>query len=250
MWYSLRMSANGKYRAVLFDMDETLIQHQRTGLELIHLVYEEFRDRLPGVEEPVFGRTLWKKANDMWSMMFDGVLPGSIARPYTFKNTLRELQADLELSIPMLESFERHALEATRMTPGADQVLAALRGAGFRTGVVTNGFTCAQTRKAEHHGLHLATEFVLPSETAGFHKPDPRIFRHALNLIDCEPHETLFVGDNLVADIRGALGAGLSAALFDPRNEKEADLAKPDAPRPTLILRELSTVLGHVGLPD
>ena len=123
-----------------------------------------------------------------------------------------------------------------------------MRGAGYRTGVVTNGFTCAQSRKAEHHGLHLATEFVLPSETAGYHKPDARIFHHALGLIDCAPQETLFVGDNLLADIRGALGAGLSAALFDPRNEKDADLARPDAARPTVILRELEELLGHVGL--
>jgi putative hydrolase of the HAD superfamily len=96
--------------------------------------------------------------------------------------------------------------------------------------------------------LDTATEFVLPSERAGFHKPHPGIFLHALDLVKCGPEETLFVGDNLIADIHGALGAGLSAALFDPRNEKESDLAKPHAPKPTLILRELNGVLEHLGL--
>lgn len=242
------MSAAKKYRAVLFDMDETLIQHQLTGFELIHLVFDEFSEQLPGIDEAKFGATLWKKANDLWNMMFDGVLSGEVARPYTFKNTLRELNADDLLAVPMMEAFERHVLANTRRTPGSDEVLKALRDAGYRTGVVTNGFTTAQLQKAHHHGLHVETEFVLPSETAGFHKPHPGIFNHALGLVECGPDETLFVGDNLIADISGALGAGLAAALFDPKNEKDADLAKPEAPKPTYILRQLEPILGHVGL--
>ena len=242
------MSAAKKYRAVLFDMDETLIQHQLTGLELIHRVFVEFSEQLPGIEESVFAGTLWKKANDLWNMMFDGVLSGDVARPYVFKNTLRELKADDELAVPMMQAFERHVLATTKRTPGSEAVLKALRDAGYRTGVVTNGFTSAQLQKAQHHSLHIDTEFVLPSESAGFHKPHPGIFNHALGLVDCAPEETLMVGDNLVADISGALGAGLSAALFDPRNEKEADLAKDDAPKPTYILREFEPILEHVGL--
>lgn len=244
------MPPNGKFKAVLFDMDETLIQHHRSGLELIAGVFSQFEDRLPGIEVQDFAQTLWGKANDMWYMMFDGVLTGDVARVYMFTNTLRMLEADMSLAEEMHEAFEQAMLDATRITPNAHEVLATLREAGFRTGIVTNGFTSSQTRKAVHHGLHDATEFFLPSESAGCHKPDPGIFEHALRLIDSDPREALFVGDNLEADIAGARGAGLQAVLFDPKGKKDKQLKNevPDHEQPHHILTDLAQLLPIVGL--
>lgn len=48
-----------------------------------------------------------------------------------------------------------------------------------------------------------------------FHKPDPRIFAHAVQRFGVEPQHCLMVGDSLASDIRGALSAGMSAALIN-----------------------------------
>jgi putative hydrolase of the HAD superfamily len=57
---------------------------------------------------------------------------------------------------------------------------------------------------------------VIDSALAGFEKPDPRIFVHALSLAGTEPGRTLHVGDLYHADVLGARGAGIHPLLLDP----------------------------------
>ena len=79
-------------------------------------------------------------------------------------------------------------------------------------GVVTNGRDetaarriLAQVRLAEFFPV------VVASETAGFSKPDPRIFRRALEQLDTPAEATVYVGDLANVDARGAAAAGLTA---------------------------------------
>ena len=46
-------------------------------------------------------------------------------------------------------------------------------------------------------------------------KPDPRIFRHTLNLLEVDASEAVMVGDSIKADIEGAINAGLEAIWVD-----------------------------------
>lgn len=232
------------FDTMLFDMDQTLIEHRSNGAELLHEVFTAFEDKLPDVDSAVFAQTLRQKANDMWTMMFDGVLAGDVARPYTFRNTLRALNADVALAEDMLEVFEQTMLRSTRLMDGAADVLDALNAAGIKTAVVTNGFTEMQMRKAQHHGLDRLTRFVLASESAGFHKPDPRIFELALARLESQAPGALFVGDNIRADIRGARNAGLSAGLLDPTGAEQKKLdGAPQEHRPTHVFTHLRDIL-------
>jgi FMN phosphatase YigB (HAD superfamily) len=47
-------------------------------------------------------------------------------------------------------------------------------------------------------------------------KPDPRIFRLALERAGVGPDEAVYVGDLYSVDIRGARAAGIEAVLLDP----------------------------------
>jgi len=57
---------------------------------------------------------------------------------------------------------------------------------------------------------------VVDSHVAGFEKPDPRLFYHALKISDAEPETTLHIGDLYHVDVIGAWSAGLHAVLLDP----------------------------------
>ena len=65
--------------------------------------------------------------------------------------------------------------------------------------------------------LGLARHFdaILISGELRIDKPDPRIFRRALDAVGCAPEEALFVGDSLDADIAGAEAVGCRAVLID-----------------------------------
>ncbi len=49
----------------------------------------------------------------------------------------------------------------------------------------------------------------------GVRKPDPRIFALACGALGCRPEETVMVGDNLEADVAGALACGMQAVYLD-----------------------------------
>jgi HAD superfamily hydrolase (TIGR01509 family) len=108
---------------------------------------------------------------------------------------------------------ERHLWCATAAGTGAS--LERLRAAGFRLGVVSNsdGRVEAALRAA---GLRDCFDVVLDSALFGAEKPDPAIFRAALEALRVAPDEALYVGDLYEVDVVGARAAGMEAILLLP----------------------------------
>jgi putative hydrolase of the HAD superfamily len=57
---------------------------------------------------------------------------------------------------------------------------------------------------------------IVDSEVVGVAKPDPAIFRHALDAVGTAPERTLHVGDSRRYDVEGARAAGLHPVHLDP----------------------------------
>jgi putative hydrolase of the HAD superfamily len=64
-------------------------------------------------------------------------------------------------------------------------------------------------------GLAEALDFTVTSAEVGARKPDPAIFRAALDLARCDPDQALHVGDSPAEDIAGAQAAGIRALLIE-----------------------------------
>jgi putative hydrolase of the HAD superfamily len=94
---------------------------------------------------------------------------------------------------------------------GLQTTLTALQVQGIRLGVITNGEVPFQTPKIEQLSINHYLSTVVISEAVQMHKPDPRIFAHALAAIDCRASEAWFIGDHPVNDVLGAAAAGLRA---------------------------------------
>lgn len=67
----------------------------------------------------------------------------------------------------------------------------------------------------ERLGLARFFDFMLDSYLEGVEKPDPRLFRLALDRAGGHPETTLHVGDFYWIDVQGARAAGLRAVLLD-----------------------------------
>ena len=57
---------------------------------------------------------------------------------------------------------------------------------------------------------------VIDSRVVGVEKPDARIFQLALDALGVEASRSVYVGDTVKFDVRGAEGAGLHPVHFDP----------------------------------
>jgi putative hydrolase of the HAD superfamily len=109
-----------------------------------------------------------------------------------------------------------------REAPGARAGLAVLAGTGVRLGIVSNadGLIAERLRTREilqvGPGLGVPVECVVDSGVVGVMKPDPRIFRVALDALGVDPVDTWYVGDTPGIDVVGARRAGLRPFLIDP----------------------------------
>ena len=95
------------------------------------------------------------------------------------------------------------------------ETLDELRRRGYRLGVISNADGRVEAL-LEELGLRPHFEFVIDSGSVGVEKPDPRIFRMALERMGIEPHDAVYVGDVYEIDVAGARAAGMRAILLDP----------------------------------
>lgn len=98
--------------------------------------------------------------------------------------------------------------------PDATPALNRLRERGVRLVALSN-WDCSLPRVLERCGLGEMLDATVTSAETGSRKPDPEIFRRALELAGCEPEEALHVGDTAEEDVVGARAAGIRPLLID-----------------------------------
>jgi putative hydrolase of the HAD superfamily len=222
--------------AVIFDMDGTLIRHTWRLSQLTETLFNRFAAELAPLTADEFFDVFWRKSEDTWYMMVDGVLDGATAGRYSYINTLRSLGKDTSLADTMLDTWQELMLAEAVPFDDTYTVLDTVRQ-NFTTGILTNGFIGMQRAKIERYNFADHVDFTLVSEEVGFHKPDKRVFLAALKMAgNAVPEQTLYLGDNISSDIEGALGAGLIPVFINPENDI-------DAPPDVVKIRSLSELL-------
>jgi HAD superfamily hydrolase (TIGR01549 family) len=111
---------------------------------------------------------------------------------------------------------------------GLVEAVDELRARGVPVVVVSNSEGHLQTL-FDNLGLGGAFDLVLDSHVVGVEKPDPGIFRLALERFGVTPTRALHVGDVYATDVVGARAAGMQVALIDPFGHYEGQ--HPDVPR-------------------
>lgn len=98
--------------------------------------------------------------------------------------------------------------EDERPYPEAAEVLAALHERGYRIGVIANQ-SAGTADRLRAWGLLKHIDLVVASAEEGVAKPDPAIFRIALERADCAPNEAVMIGDRLDNDVLPAKAVGM-----------------------------------------
>lgn len=98
--------------------------------------------------------------------------------------------------------------------PGTIAMLERYRAAGLKLGVVSNAEGHIES-DARRFGIHHYFDVIIDSHVVGVAKPDPRIFRLALERLKVAPEEALFAGDIYSVDMVGAHAAGIEGKLVD-----------------------------------
>jgi putative hydrolase of the HAD superfamily len=215
-------------RAVLLDALGTLIELERPWPHLVDelaargVVVGEDDARAAMLAEMAYYRAHHDEAVD-WAALKD-----------LRRRCAAVVQEQLQTSLPLDDVLE--ALLAAirfRAYPEVPDVLARLRAGGARLAVVSN-WDVSLHDVLERTALRPLVDAVLISAELGVAKPDPAIFRAALDRLGAPPEGAVHVGDSLEHDVAGARAAGLEAVLV-ARN----GAAAPDGVRTVRSLAEL-----------
>jgi len=201
-----------KYRAVIFDLFGTLVKTWSTR-QCNKVLYQIAK--ICGAPQETF-QTLWIQGFDMFN-----------SREYA----VQERQAALvcqQLGISVTEAQVKSAAELwsafalASMTPRLEalETLKALKSRGSKIGLISD---CSSEVPAVWEKTSLAPmiDVTVFSCTAGIRKPDPRIYRMAMERLGVEPESCLYVGDGGSQELTGALNAGMyPVAYLIPQDEK------------------------------
>ena len=213
-----------RYDTVLFDLDDTLIDFSGNEYKALE---EALAKHDIVLDEEKF--TIYQMINrELWANFEKG--------QFTKKEIL-SLRFDLfffqtgttgdasQLNHDYLIAMGRHA----KILPGARDMLEALRTAGIRVALVTNGAEMAQKIKLAVTGLDEFFKSVYISDVTGFAKPDSRFFASVEDAMGgFAKDRTLIVGDSLPSDIKGGIDYGISTCWYNHLGIENATEWTPD----------------------
>ncbi|MGH7863884.1 MAG: HAD family hydrolase [Candidatus Binataceae bacterium] len=261
-------------RAILFDLDETLMRESGSD-RIAGLATCEFAAARVGVEPGALHGALLLRSSEMWRAgpAFEycraiGISPAeglwgtfgglgddlaalrSWVPSYRRDAWARALDdvgiADAALALELAEMFarERHARHV--VYPDALDALETLVQK-YPLAIVTNGASEIQREKIARCGLERFFRRVLISAEVGVGKPDRGIFDLALAALAVQARATVMVGDNLSRDVRGAKSAGLATIWVNRSSGLQPDVAnQPDAEVSDLV--DLDRIVHRLGM--
>ena len=186
----------GSIKAVVFDLDGTLIDSEADLRAAVNRVFDEIGRR------PI-------TRNEVVMMVGDGV-PKLVERALEATGGLPDDGTD-DVVARFLEFYEGHATDLSQPFPGAQDILRELVAAGARIGLCTNKPEAPAHEILEFFGIAKYFGAVVGGDSLpGIRKPDPRHLAAVLEKLGTDPAHAVMVGDN-ANDIQTAQALGVPA---------------------------------------
>jgi FMN phosphatase YigB (HAD superfamily) len=231
------------YKAVIFDLFDTLVDFDRTQIPLVTVEGRKIRStagetfkvlaqHAPHVSFEAYYQALSAANQDIFAVRERDHLEIPARRRYELLLERLRLPRDVdgERCIDgMLATHHRYMHDATVCPPERTQVLEALK-TRYPLGLLSN-FDSAETgmKILATHGLRPYFDPIHISEAIRYRKPRREAFLHTAAAMHVSPQQVLFIGDTFALDVVGAKSVGMDVAWFDRQQAApELDKAQPD----------------------
>ncbi|MCK7678513.1 HAD family hydrolase [Corynebacterium meridianum] len=197
------------YRAIIFDLDGTLIDHTGAARTAARTWARELGFRGDHTDR-------WFEIERRW---FDAYERGAVSHLEQRRGRTREFTGEHTLTDPECDELFGRFLslyrEAWTAFPDAEPALRRALGTGVRVGVLTNSVAEVQAEKLRRTGLDFPGVRLLASGDLGVAKPRPECYRKALELLGVAPGEAVMIGDSFANDVAGPRRAGMAAVWLN-----------------------------------
>jgi putative hydrolase of the HAD superfamily len=227
-------------RALLFDLDDTLIDDSTSVGSAWNAVCEEAAVEAPGLDAVALLARIHEVRGWYWSDAERHRIGRNDLRAATawiVEEALRRLDFASAALAPILANRYRDIREEqTVLLPGAMEAIDRCREAGIALALLTNGSSAGQRTKLERFDLAQHFDYISIEGEFGYGKPDERVYTAAIEALSCRPAEAWMVGDNLEWDVAAPMRLGLKGVWYD---RFEAGLPADSACVPDRIIRHL-----------
>ncbi|WP_110933237.1 HAD family hydrolase [Paenibacillus bouchesdurhonensis] len=184
-------------KAIIFDLDNTLLDRTSTFRSFTNVFIETYFNHLEMTQE-ICERIIYldqdgyKDKSELFSQLIDE-LPWSGVIPQ---------------KLDLLNFYTTEYVKCAILMDRAREVITHFRKK-YTMALITNGQTLIQHGKINQLGIRDDFDLIIVSEEAGVKKPNPRIFEMAIEELQLKPEECVYIGDHPINDIEGAARIGM-----------------------------------------
>lgn len=216
-------------KAVIFDLDNTLCDSSGIIKDILRSIFTKHLKYFPD-----------KNINNLISLnikLFDKLisdpnipLSAAVIRVwFEFFENLR-IKPPLKIVLKLIENIHSEVPKKVRLIDGAQELINYLKSKDIKIGVLTNGIFIDQANKLIKLKLSNFVDCLVTADMCASEKPNPKIFKYILNKMTVSPNQVLMIGDDYIADIKGAHDIGIKTIYIKNNSSRNIDtkLMKPD----------------------
>ena len=222
------------YKHLFFDLDHTLWDFDKNAKATLTEIYGLFSlDTKVNAAFDDFYRQYLFHNQVLWDRYHKGFITADDLKWKRMWRTLLDFKIADELLAKNISGRFLEILPTQKeVFPHTFEILDYLLDKNYVLHLITNGFEKTQWSKLKHSGLDKYFTHVITSEASNSLKPKKEIFDYAMDKAGATLSDSIMIGDNLDADIQGAINAGMDNIFVNHINATTAV-------KPTYIIKHL-----------
>jgi putative hydrolase of the HAD superfamily len=243
----MAVTMNGLPRAMLIDMDDTILSAYGRPEIAWHKVAAEFSGELAPLSPHQVAsaildsaRSFWAAAAPEWRLKLTEARQRVVSGGFSALAGAGHPALPADLAIRLADRFSAYRDEEMFVFPGAHDAIDAFKAHGVKLALVTNGAADTQRAKVERFELSHRFDHIQIEGEHGFGKPDERAYLHAMRVLGVTASQTWMIGDNLEWEVEAPQRLGIFAIWIDVHGE---GLPEDSTVKPDRIIRSLTELL-------
>ena len=209
-----------KYQHLFFDLDHTLWDFDKNAETTLTGIFEYFdlNTRVNAAFDDFYQKYLFHN-QELWERYHKGLISADDLKWKRMWRTMLDFKvADEPLAKEISARFLEVLPTQKKVFPYTFEILDYLKNKNYQLHLITNGFEKTQWSKLKNSGLDKYFTHVITSEGSNSLKPKKEIFEYAINKAGATMKQSIMIGDNLDADIQGAMNAGMDTIFVNHIN--------------------------------
>jgi len=206
-----------KYTHLFFDLDHTLWDFDTNAKVAMSELFKEYElDKLISSDFIPFFEKYLSHNKILWARYQNGYISADELKWRRMWRTLLEFKiGDEALSKSLSARYLEILPTKETVFPYTKEILKYLQQKDYALHLITNGFEKTQWKKIKNSNIDHFFTHVITSESSNSMKPEKEIFEYAINKVNANVSDCIMIGDNLDADIKGALDFGMDCIFVN-----------------------------------